>query len=105
MNPLTPIGHYLLNVLKALSGQLAIKTEAFLRQFVKDDISKLAIDAVVFVQSSMPNADGDSKRTAAVAKLKADLAAAGHDVESFALSTLHWLVETALQSVLAGLAG
>jgi len=104
MNPFAPIAHYLLNILRAVGGQLAVKTETFLKQFVKEDVAKLAIDAVTVIQSEMPDADGTVKRDAAVAQLKSDLASVGHDVQTFALSTLNWLVETALQAVLTGVA-
>ena len=101
MNPFYAVKNYLFGILKALGAQLKVDTQAFLKSFVKDSLGKLAIDAVLLIQSAMPNADGTTKRDAAVAQLKADTKAAGYDVESFALSTLNWLVETALQSVLA----
>jgi hypothetical protein len=103
MNPFSPVVHYLLNVLKALGGQLAVKTEAFLKQFAVEDVGKLAIDAVTLIQSTMPDVDGPTKRDAAVAQFKADLATAGHDVEKFATSTLNWMIETALQTVIVGI--
>ena len=102
MNPLSPVLHYLVNILKALGGQLAAKTVDFLKQFVKEDVGKLALDVIKVVEAEMPDADGVAKRDAAVKLLKADLATAGHDVESFALSTLNWLVESALQAVVTG---
>lgn len=103
MSPFAPVAHYLFNVLKALGGQLKIKLIDFLKSFTRDHLGQLAVDAVNAVELSMPNASGTEKRDAAVANLKQDLATAGYDVKTFALSTLNFAVEAALQSVLAGL--
>lgn len=69
--------------------------------FVKTDVGKLAVDAVQVVSATMPQADGVTKRDAAVAQLIADAKAAGKDLTPLATSTLNWFVETALQAVLA----
>ncbi len=103
MNPFTSVLHYLLNVLNAVGGKLASDTTNFLKSFVKDEVGRIAVDVVTLIASSIPNATGDDKRAAAVAQLKADLAKAGKDVESFAASELNWLIENALQAVRLGL--
>lgn len=93
------IGSYFLTFFKAIAGQLGVKTAQFLESFVTEDLGKLAVDAVAFVGAEIPGASDVEKRDAAVAKLKTDAIAAGHDVENFATSTWNWLVETALQAV------
>ena len=77
------------------------KIEIGVTAFVETDLGALAVDAVQFVEASLPGATGTEKRDAAVAKLKADAATAGKDLSAFALSTLNWFIETALQFVVA----
>jgi len=96
------IGHWFESLWKGISGQLKTNIEAFLRSFVADDLGALALDAVVFIQSEMPGAADVAKRDAAVAKFVADAATAGHDLATFAVSTLNWFIETELQAMKAG---
>lgn len=92
------IGSYFAGLFMAIIGQLGIKTAQFLKDFAEEDLGKSAIDAVEYVEASIPGAGGVEKRDAAVAKLKTDAAMAGHDITAFATSTLNWLIETALQA-------
>lgn len=101
MSVLSAIGHYILNIFKGIAGQLGENTAQFLESFANTDLGNLAIDAVTYVEGALQGASGVEKRDAAVAKLKADAATAGHDLSSFAVSTLNFLIETALQVVVA----
>lgn len=92
------IGSYIVTFFKAIAGQLGVKTAQFLEEFAKEDLGKLAIDAVDYVEGALPGAGSVEKRDAAAAKLKTDAIAAGHDVAAFATSTWNWLIETALQA-------
>jgi hypothetical protein len=101
-NPFAAIGHYLLNFLKAIGGQLKITVATFLKSFAAEDLGKLAIDAVAYVEASMEGADGAAKRDAAAQKFVADAKAAGQDVENFSKSLVNFFIESALQAFLAG---
>jgi len=101
MSVLSGIGNYFKHLGLSLFGQLKASIASFLNDFVTQDLGKLAVDAVEYVQASLPNATGDEKRAAAKAKLVADLKAAGHDAEQFGESVLNFLIEAALQAVLA----
>lgn len=96
------VGHWFESLWKGISGQLKTSIETFLQSFVKDDLGALAVDAVNFVQASIPVETDDAKRAAAIAKFVADATTAGHDLSTFAVSLLNWFIETALQAVKAG---
>lgn len=102
MNIFGAVGHWFAGLWKALSGQLKVDLENFLKSFVKDDLGALAVDAVNFVEAKFQGAASIDKRNEAVDKFKEDLAAAGHDLQDFAGSLLIWFIETALQAVKAG---
>lgn len=102
MNPFPFVGRYLLNILKAIGGQLKVKLIDYLKTFTKDHLGQLAVDAVQAIEAQMPNASGTEKRDAAVSRLKADLQSAGYDLKNFGLSTLNFAVESALQAILTG---
>lgn len=91
------IGHWFESLWKGISGQLKVSIETFLKSFVEDDLGKLAVDAVNFV--SAEGLQDVAARDAAAAKFVADAIAAGHDAASFAVSTVNWFIETALQAV------
>lgn len=95
------IGHWFEGLWKGISGQLKTSIEQFLKTFVTDDLGKLAVDAVEWVEAGMPGAASTLKRDTAVQMFKQDLMKAGHDLANFAESTLNWFVETALQAVKA----
>lgn len=101
MSVLGSIGTYFKKLGLSLIGQLQASIASFLNDFVKDDLGKLAVDAVDFAESSLPGAAGTDKKAAAVAKLKEDAAKAGHDLTTFGESVFNFLIETALQAVLA----
>lgn len=103
-NPFAAVGHYFADFFKALFGQLKVTVETFLKDFAVDDLGKLATDAVAYVEATMQGADGVAKRDAAAAKFLADAKAAGHDVATFSKSLVNFLIESALQAVLSGLA-
>lgn len=103
-NPFAAIGHYFENFFKGLFGQLKITVTAFLKDFVKEDLGKIAVDAVAYVEATLEGASGLEKRDAAVLKLTSDAVAAGVDVAKFAKSTLIFFVETALQAFQSGAA-
>lgn len=103
-NPFSAVLHYFENFFRALAGQLKITVTTFLKDFVKEDLGKLAVDAVEYVESSLEGATGIEKRDAAVAKLIADATAAGVDLTKFAKSTLIFFVESALQAFQSGAA-
>jgi len=106
MNPvkgvILAVGHWFESFWKGISGQLKASAEDFFMAFVKDDLGQLAIDAVEFIADSMPGATDVEKRNAAVAKFIEDAGKAGKDVTTFAVSTLNWFIETALQAVHSG---
>lgn len=95
------IGHFFLSFFTALFGaDLAHSLASSLESLAKDSVGKLAIDAVQWVEAELPGTtDATAKRDAAVAKLKEDLATAGHSLETFGLSVLNMLVELAVQYV------
>jgi hypothetical protein len=101
MSIFNSIGSYFKALGLSLFGQLKASIASFLNDFVKDDLGKLAVDAVTYVNDSMPNSPSNDKRDAAKAKLIADLKAAGHDVSVFGESVLNFLIEAAVQAVLA----
>jgi len=101
MNPFKIVLGYLSGVLKALGGQLKVKLIDWLKSYAVDELGILAIDAVNYANTLIGSA-GDEKKAAAKSKLLADLKAAGKDVESFSESLLNFLIESALQAVLAG---
>lgn len=101
MSILGAIGSYFKNIGLSVIGQLKASVASFLNDFIKDDLGTIAVDAVTYINDSMPNASGADKREAAKAKLLADLKAAGHDVTAFGESVLNFLIETALQAVLS----
>lgn len=101
MSVLGAVGTYFKKLGLSIIGQLKSSVASFLNDFVKDDLGTLAVDAVNFAEASLPNAGGADKKAAAIAKLKEDAAKAGHDLETFGQSVLNFLVETALQAVLA----
>lgn len=96
------IGHWLFNLCKALGGQLKIDTETFLKSFVKDDLGKIAIDAANIIGAE--GLQDVAARDAAIALFIKDATAAGHDVTTFATSTLNWFIETAVQAIKAEIA-
>jgi hypothetical protein len=89
---------YLATIGLALIGKLVPSLKSFLVNFIKSDVGNLAKDAVAYSET-MTDATGIEKRDAAVAKLKVDLAAAGHDVTEFSASLLNMLIESALQAL------
>jgi hypothetical protein len=94
------IGDFFVKVFSALFGSnLAKSLSSSLVNLAKDAVGKLAIDAVQYVQAIMPGSSSTDKQTAAVAKLKSDLTAAGKDLEQFGESVLNLLVELAVQYV------
>jgi hypothetical protein len=101
MSVWSAIGNYIVGIFKGITGQLGETTATFLEAFAKTDLGNLAIDAVTYVEGALEGSAGTVKRDAAVAKLKTDAAAAGHDLSTFAASTLNFLIETALQVVVA----
>jgi len=101
MSVLGAIGTYFKKIGLSLIGQLKASVASFLNDFVKDDLGALAVDAVNFAEASLPNAAGSDKKEAAIAKLKEDAGKAGHDLTTFGGSVLNFLIETALQAVLA----
>lgn len=103
-NPFPAIGHYFENFFKALVGQLKVTVSTFLKEFVQEDLGKIAVDAVAYVEASIAGASGLEKRDAAVVKLIADATAAGIDLTNFAKSTLIFFVESALQAFQSGAA-
>lgn len=92
------IGGFFKNI---FTGDQAKQQEQSIANFVRTDVGQLAVDAVEYVEASLPGGTGVEKRDAAVAKLKADAASAGKDLSGLALSTLIWFIETALQWVVA----
>ncbi|SDE83303.1 phage holin, LLH family [Terriglobus roseus] len=89
---------YLATIGLALIGKLVPSLKSFLVNFIKSDVGTLAKDAVAYAET-LTGATGVEKRDAAVAKLKEDLASAGHDVSEFSASLLNMLIESALQAV------
>lgn len=100
-NPFISIWHYLEVFFKALFGQLGDAVKNYLNDFAKQQLGQLAIDAVAFVASSMPGADADAKRSAAISKLKDDAVAAGIPLEKFGLSQFNFVIESAYQALQA----
>lgn len=104
-NIFAAIGGFFVKLFKGIFSSSEAKAfEQNLVDFVHTDIGKLAVDAVEFVEVSLPGGDGVTKRDAAVAKLKADAIAAGKDLTTIATSALNTFVEMALQFVLASAA-
>lgn len=97
---LSKVSDFLFGVFSKIVGEsLAKSLSVSLTDLAKDDVGKLAIDAVEYVQSNIPGAGSTEKRDAAKAKLIADAKAAGHDLASFGESFLNLLVELAVQYV------
>lgn len=102
VNIFKSIWHYLVSVLSAFGGQLKAGLTEFLKAFPLDDLGKLAVDAVTFVEASIPTEADVVKRQAAIDKFKADAATAGHDLSGWATSLFNFFIETALQVFLSG---
>jgi hypothetical protein len=100
-NVFSNIWHYLENFFKALFGQLGDAVKNYLNEFAKQQLGKLAIDVVGIIATTMPEADGDAKRAAAIAMLKQDALADGISLEKFGVSQFNFVIESALQALKA----
>lgn len=69
--------------------------------FLKDDVGKLAIDAVNYA-ATFTDEDGDGKREISRNQLVRDAEKAGNDLVNAGDSLLNFLIEAALQAVIAG---
>jgi hypothetical protein len=103
-NFFTSIWHYLSALGMAFGAQLKTGLTQFLKAFPLDDLGKLAVDAVSYVESSIPGETDVVKRTAAIEKFKTDATAAGHDLSGWATSLFNFFIETALQVFLSQVA-
>jgi len=100
MDLLSGIGSYFKNLGLSLLGQLKVNVAAFLNSFIKDDLGKLAVDAVAYA-STLTDKSGEDKKAAAKAKFLEDAKAAGHDITNFTESVLNFLIEAGYQALLA----
>jgi len=100
MSVFSAVGNYFKNLGLSLVGQLQASVAAFLTNFVKDDIGKLAVDSVEYA-ATFADKSGAEKQAIAKAKLLDDLKAAGHDATVFGESVLNFLIEAAYQALLA----
>lgn len=98
-NIFSSIWHYLSAIGMAIGAHLKVGLTQFLQSFPLDDLGKLAVDAVTFVETSIPGESDVAKRDAAIAKFKIDASAAGHDILTWGDSLFNFFIETALQVV------
>ena len=104
MSIASAIGNYVKGIGLSLFGELKPQIEHFLSQFVENDLGKVAVSAVQFIEAEMPGASDQEKREAAKAKFVADAKAAGHDAGVFGEALLNFVIEAAVQIALAAAA-
>lgn len=92
---------YLKTFFLALFGLVKANVLSYLKDFAKNQLGVLATDAVQFAEAALPNAGGAEKLAAAKEKFLTDATAAGIDLSKFGASMVNFLLESALQKVLA----
>ena len=99
------IGNYFTNVfLSVLGSEGAKNLETAIKHFITTDIGAMALDAVEYVQDSLPGVTNVSARDAAKAKLVEDAKAAGKDLTLLGESALNLFIEMAYTALKAKLA-
>lgn len=100
---LTLIAHFFVALWNGAKPQLVAALSNFLTTFVHDDLGALFADAVELIQTSMPDASGEDKKAAALAKVKADAQKAGGDLlkefEALSSSLENFFLESAVQTL------
>ena len=107
---LTNAETYFANIATTIEDAAKPVFSSFLTNFIETDLGKLAVDAVNYADTwaqqtastSTQTPTSEEKQEAAKTQLLNDAEAAGHDLSTAATSFVNFLIETALQAVLAG---